>query len=286
MKTYIYLLCLILIVSVQSCDTANPERNFREWYIPNGIFTTRDISPENRVYDVTGYAQEWIHILNVSENDATVTVTFYTENEPPRDTTYNIAAGHSQPFNIDQSKTQKVIKPNTLYGIRIKSTEDVMPQVTRHESENTSPDIPPSNHLQSNIGYPGPLGNKEKDWLYVDCWSLTSDPTWIEKEWINILNPGKEEAEVTLTFIDRPTGARTKTKINVSAERIFTMDLTTLPADIYKERRPISVKTESSHPVVVMQIRRFFHSGNQSPRGMIGSMAYPVGGRNVFSDMH
>lgn len=285
LKSFILLGSIIFLISSCKSDTAtvSDERSFREWYMPNGIFTSRGTTPETSSYDVTGYAQEWIHILNMGKRDATVKVTFFTENAPPKDTVYNVKAGQGQPFNIDESKLQKMVKINTLYGLRVASDEDVILQVTRFESEATpAPEIPGSNQIHSTIAYPGPLGQKEKRWIYVDCWALTHNDFYIEKEWLNILNPSKKDAEINLTFIDRRTGLRTHSKQVVKAERIFTLDLVTLPPDVFKDQSAISVLVESSEPVVTMQIRRFFHTKDKAPRGIVANIAYPVGDRDVL----
>lgn len=277
--------CSALILFFLTCCSDSPveKTGLREWYIPNGIFTSTKTTPENSVFDVTGFAQEWIHILNVSKNDAKVTLTFYTENDSPKDTTFIIPVGHGHPFYIDESIKQRMVRINTLYGVRVTSNEDIMPQVTRRESETGIPEeVPYSNQLQSNIAYPGTPGKKETRWIYVDSWTRTSDPIRIEKEWLNILNPSKEEAQLTITFIDRQSGAITHTKQKIAAERMFALDLVSLPPEIFHEGRSISVLVESSVPVVVMQIRRFFHSKNLSPRGMIGVLAFPVGNLDIL----
>jgi len=256
--------------------------SMKEWYLPNGISTYRNTTPETRVYDVTGFAQEWIHVLNVSEKDATVRLTFYTESLPPSDTVFIVPAGKHTPLYLSEDNLFGLVDINTLYALKATSDENIIIQVTRHESETNTRDNPPSNQLQSNIGYPGPLGDRERRWIYIDCWSLTSDPVWIEKEWLNILNPGKESAVAKITFINRATGEKTWMTRTIEPERIATINFVSLPPDIYKEKVGYSVLVETSVPVVTMQIRRFFHFGNQSPRGMIGIMAFPVGDQLIF----
>ena len=113
--------------------------------------------------------------------------------------------------------------------------------------------------------------------------SSSYDVTGYAQEWVTILNPSKEEAEITITFIDRHTGAKTKSKQKIGPERMFILNHVSLPPEIYSERRRISVLVESTVPVVAMQIRCFFHLKNQSPRGMIGMLAYPVGDREVLN---
>jgi hypothetical protein len=251
------------------------EPGLREWYLPNGIATKRSTTPETAVYDVTGYAQEWIHVQSLSNQDANVTLTFYKESEPPATTTLVVPAWRQKELFLAEGQLHGLVNVNQLYGLKFSSDQNVVVQVTRHESE-ANVEIP-SNHLQSNIGYPGPLGDREKHWLYVNCWSLTSDPTWIEREWLNVLNPTSSPADVTVTFLAKNTGKRTQHHMKVPAERIATVSFVTLSPEIYRERTVYGVLVESTTPVVPMQIRRFFHAKNQSPRGMIGIIAFPLG---------
>lgn len=117
--------------------------------------------------------------------------------------------------------------------------------------------------------------------MYAECWSLTGDPIWREKEWLNILNPSLIEAQVTLTFIQYRTGAVTKYRTKIGAERLLALNLLSLPPEICHEKSAYSVVIESPAPVVPMQVRRFSHLGNPSPRGMCGVIPFPIGDQQV-----
>lgn len=270
-------MCLAAVIGIAG-QGADGTASFREWYVPNGIATRKDTTPATGVYDVNGYSQEWIHVLNLAGEDAAVTLTFYTETKPPKSMSITVPAGRHKPLFLREGQLQGMVEVNQLYGLRVTSDREVMVQVTRHESEENAIEIP-SNQLQSNLGYPGPLGHRETAWMYVDCWSLTSDPTWIEKEWLNVLNPSDQPAELTITFINRVTGVTTQCRRTIEAARMFTLNLVSLPPEIYREHVGYSVMIESNVPVVPMQIRRFFHTQNQSPRGLIGIIPFPLGDR-------
>lgn len=159
-------------------------------------------------------------------------------------------------------------------------TGKILAQLVRYEMESAPAGLP-GNHIQSNIGYPGPLGNNEKRWAYADCYTQITDSTVLERERLNILNPSAAEGDIKITFINTGTGERTYYYCKIGSERLISLDLLSLPAEIFRERIVYSVVMESTVPVVAMQLRRFYFKRNQSPRGMIGMMAYPIGDHDI-----
>ena len=110
--------------------------------------------------------------------------------------------------------------------------------------------------------------------MYVDCVCITSDRWPLEeREYLTILNPNKEPAHCTATFIpggnvdvgtkltqpNRPDLKPVSYDIVVPAERILSTDLADLPQVL--PNQPYAVRVRSNLPVTVQGIRHIFERG-------------------------
>ena len=122
--------------------------------------------------------------------------------------------------------------------------------------------------------HPGPIGELEKQWYYIDCVYITSDRFPLEeREWLTILNPNGTPAHCTVTFIpggDIDVGAQASKasrpdlkpvdyEFTVPPERILPTDLADLPEVL--PNQPYAVRVRSDVPITVQGIRHIFERG-------------------------
>lgn len=232
-----------------------------------------------RMVQSTNVFDAWMLLVNLSNRrDAEVTATFFYEDEPPKDFTFVLPAGrqgrvhlHEEPDNLGTSNCPPGCNPRKRFGVRVLSTVPIVVQATvgdrlAHERV--------TNSMSTFMFHPGPLGDLEKQWYYVDCLVLTREGMALEeREWLTILNPNKTPAHCTITFI--PGGdvdIRTKVSrparadlqpvdytLTVPAERILPTLLSDLPQVI--PNQPYAARVRSDVPITVQGIRHIFERG-------------------------
>ncbi len=244
---------------------------FFSQYAPFKDWVTGKMVQSTNVYDA------WMLLVNLSQKrEAQVTGTFYYEDEGPQEFTFVVPAGrqgrvHMQ-GDVDNLGTNNLppgCNPRKRFGMRVRSTTPVVVQATvgdrlAHERV--------TNSMATFMFHPGPLGELEKRWYYVDCVYLTREGMALEeREWLTILNPGKAPAHCTVTFIpggDAAVGSARSTisdsapvvhRVTVAPERILPTDLSTLAGVL--ANHPYAVRVESDVPVTVQGIRHIFERG-------------------------
>ena len=254
---------------------------YKEWYAteffsqyaPFEDWVTGKTTQSTNVFDA------WALLLNLSSTrDAAVVATFFYEDEPPKDFAFGLPAGRQgrlhmqeQPDNLGTANLPPGCNPRKRFGMRVRSDTPLVVQATvgdrlAHERV--------TNSMCTFLFHPGPLGELEKQWVYVDCVYITSDRWPLEeREYLTILNPNKEPAHCTVTFIpggnvdvgtkltqpNRPDLKPVSHDIVVPAERILSTDLADLPQVL--PNQPYAVRVRSDLPVTVQGIRHIFERG-------------------------
>jgi len=246
---------------------------FFSQYTPFEDWVTGHTTQSTNVFDA------WALMLNLSsKQDAEVTATFFYEDEPPRDFTFALPAGRQgrlhmqeQPDNLGTSNLPPGCNPRKRFGMRVRSTAPLLVQATvgdrlAHERV--------TNSMATFMFHPGPLGELEKQWYYVDCVYITSEKWPLEeREFLTILNPNTTPARCTITFIpggDVDVGAKVSKPsradlepaeytLTVPAERILPTDLADLP--MIRPNQPYAVRVRSDVPLTVQGIRHIFERG-------------------------
>jgi hypothetical protein len=216
----------------------------------------------------------YVLILNLDQrNDADLEFTFYYEDQEPAKASYKLAAGREGLVFLGDSSANKPDVPlDKRFGIMVKSTCPILVQCTQGDKIHGSP---VTNNMVTNMFVPGPLSDQHKVWYYVDCIVLRNPSPLEEREWITLLNPNEEGAQVTLTFFPGgmmqhdtaevrmadPDEAAFQIELEVEAQRILQ---TRLHEDIVevKPNRHYSVRIESDVPITVQAARRIFERGN------------------------
>ena len=111
------------------------------------------------------------------------------------------------------------------------------------------------------------------EWHYVDGIILTGG-VLEESEWLSVLNPNQEDAEIRLTIFygDREPGSYTFT---VPAERVRTLKMDDL--DVVPRNRLFSVRIESNVPVAAEEVRRAYEKGHYAcARSLFTVMCMPA----------
>lgn len=213
--------------------------------------------------------------MNPNKEEAKIELTFYFEDIQTASDYITLAAERvvQHPLHV---KSKGILPWNKNYGCRVRSNVPLICQRTRGEF---IPNDPITNAMGSIIMHPGPLGEKEKCWAYADgiiC--KREDHPLEESEWVGILNPGHEEALLSITTYH--SGDRIPTHWNevVSPERIKIIKLDdqkwVIPYELY------GLRIQSNVPIIVEEIRRAYDHGKyQCARSMFDVIAHPFTGR-------
>jgi hypothetical protein len=239
---------------------------FRDWVTGKMVRSTN-------VYDA------WALFLNLSaREDAHITATFFYEDEPPADFSFVLPAGRQGRLHMQQeadhlgtANLPPGCNPRKRFGMRVRSSAPIVVQATvgdrlAHERV--------TNSMSTFMFHPGPLGELEKQWCYVDCVYITSEKFPLEeREWLTILNPNPQPAHCVVTFIpggdvdvqtsqSRPRNADLQPvqhTLTVPGERILPTDLADLPQVL--PNQPYAVRVQSDLPITVQGIRHIFERG-------------------------
>jgi len=254
---------------------------YQEWYAteffsqyaPFQDWVTGQMVKSINFYDA------WMLILNLSQTqEAQVKVTFFYEDEDPKDFEFTLPAGRQGRLHlqddIDNLGTKNLppgCNPYKRFGMRVLSTAPVIVQATVGDRIG---DERVTNSMSTFLFHPGPLSDQETQWYYVDCVYITSPKFKLEeREWITILNPNKSEAHCWITFIPggdvdvqgkqtKPANAVLKPAeftLNVPAERIKCTELSTVP--VVQPNTPYAVCVQSDLPITVQGVRHIFERG-------------------------
>jgi hypothetical protein len=241
-----------------------------EWYFAEGRIM--DMSKAPLAFpDAHPDSGDYILFMNPNKEWAEIEMTFYFEDTPPvKDHTRLAAESVAQhPLHV---KSKGILPWNSYYGCRVRSNVFLICQRTRGEF---IPNDPITDAMGSTIMHPGPLGEKEKCWAYADgiiC--KREDHPLEESEWVGILNPGHEEARLTITTYHSGDRQPTHWTETVSPQRIKIIKLDeqkwVIPYELY------GLLIQSNVPVIVEEIRRAYERGKyQCARSMFDVIAYP-----------
>jgi hypothetical protein len=175
-----------------------------------------------------------------------------------------------EPDNLGTANLPPGCDPRKRFGMRVRSTAPIVVQATvgdrlAHERV--------TNSMSTFLFHPGPLGELEKQWVYVDCVYITGAWPLEEREWLTILNPNVVPAHCTVTFIPggdvdvgsqvsrprRPDLEAVEHVLTVPPERILPTDLADLPQVL--PNQPYAVRVRSDVPITVQGIRHIFERG-------------------------
>ena len=245
---------------------------FFSQYAPFQDWVTGEMVQSTNVYDA------WALLVNLSaQRDARVTATFFYQDEPPKDFVFVLPAGRQgrlhmqeEPDNLGTANLPPGCDPRKRFGMRVRSTAPIVVQATvgdrlAHERV--------TNSMSTFLFHPGPLGELEKQWVYVDCVYITGAWPLEEREWLTILNPNVVPAHCTVTFIPggdvdvgsqvsrprRPDLEAVEHVLTVPPERILPTDLADLPQVL--PNQPYAVRVRSDVPITVQGIRHIFERG-------------------------
>lgn len=241
-------------------------------YKPFKDWATGKLVKSINVYDA------WLLILNLSQDkDAEVITTFFYEDETPKDFKFVLPAGRQGRLHLQDDSDNLGTKnlpsgcdPSKRFGVRVRSSQPVVVQATAGDRIG---DERITNSMATYMFYPGPIGELEKQWVYIDCLTLQSPRFPLEeREWITVLNPNKSPANCTFRFIPggdvntdgqmQPANAEIKPveyAVTVPAERI----LATLMSDIpgVEINQPYALQVSSNQPITLQGIRHIFERG-------------------------
>ncbi|RCK76839.1 MAG: hypothetical protein ANABAC_3264 [Anaerolineae bacterium] len=254
---------------------------YREWFVTEYFSQYdefEDWAKGGKTRSINIY-DKWMLIVNLnSQEDAEVNLTFYYQDEPPRDFTFRLAAGRQgrlhfsdEPDNLGTINLPPGCEPRKRFGVRVRSSQPVVVQATagdRIGEERIT------NSMATYLYHPGPLGEAEKTWMYVDCVYLASDRFPLEeREWLSVLNPNPQTAHCTVTFIpggDVDVGSQASRPIEASvamvqhtfevpAERLFSILISDWQ-DVLPNQ-PYAVRVDSDLPITLQGIRHIFERG-------------------------
>jgi hypothetical protein len=279
--THLFLLASLAVTALAGAQTPAPKPNFREWYYAASLISGKETTPANAVHGVTSGNTEHLCLANLSDKDATATITYYFEEDAPFQRTRKVPA-HGTTLYRHYNFKEENFPIRKLFGAKITTDQPTVVQVTRGGTEDVKAPQQPSNFESSVIAYQGPLGKKETKWTYADGHPIsTTKPTqWSDWEYITILNPNPDKpANVKITFHFTADVSEQKTHtLTVPAERVRNValhELSNLPA--LNGNQGFYPIVESDVPVIVEQTRRPVINGNPAPRGGWHLMALPIG---------
>jgi hypothetical protein len=193
------------------------------------------------------------HLLafNPGPRDAELEITLFYEDREPETFTFAAPAGKSSETNY----ARWPVEPNTRFALKVESTEPIVCQSTNGWN-NTANDYTPGAKTKS------PQGERECAKSYMSITELSrhwyvADGIVIdmpqrmyvrESEWAVLLNPGDEEAEVTLHLhydeVDQAT-------VEVPARRLKVVYMD----DVARRNEHYGVHFESDQPIAVQWLR-------------------------------
>jgi len=216
----------------------------------------------------------YVLILNLDEEkEADLDFTFYYEDQCPAKASYKLAAGRQGVVYLGPDSANKPDVPlDKRFGMGIQSSAPIIVQCTQGDYIHGSP---VTNNMVTNMFLPGPLGDRHKVWHYIDSIVLRNPSPLEEREWITLLNPNQERAQVTLTFLPGgmmqhstaevrmadPTEKPFEVKLEVEAERIRQVRLHEDITQVQPNHH-YAVRIETDVPITAQATRRIFERGN------------------------
>jgi hypothetical protein len=270
-----FIMFVMFSLSIFAQSQPGVAKSFREWYYADGIILPNGTKPENEVHGSTSRVEEFLVIANFGKNEASATITYYFENDPPRQAKRTIPARASKVFARTKIAGED-FPYGKLFGARVASVSPIMVQATRAGSEEVPEGQLGGFHEFTAIAYQGPLGKRETKWTYPDGHISRKTPglPGISKEWITILNPNPgKDAKIRITF--NYAKEQKGMTLLVPAERIRTIALHDL--ELLNTSDVFYPVVESDIPVVVEQVRRPHNNLSRAPRSGWTHMAIPIG---------
>jgi hypothetical protein len=246
---------------------------FFSQYAPFKDWVTGQMVQSTNIFDA------WMLLVNLSaKRAAQITGTFFYEDEPARDFTFTLPAGRQgrvhlqqEPDNLGTANIPPGCNPRKRFGLRVRSSGPIVVQATVGDR---LPHERITNSMATFMFHPGPLGDLEKQWYYVDCLYLTAEDVPLEeREWLTILNPNRQPAHCTITFIpggdvDVGNGIASPMDpglkpvdydLTVEPERIRSTLISDLP--LVLPNQPYAARVRSDLPITVQGIRPIFERG-------------------------
>ena len=193
-------------------------------------------------------------VFNPGSSNADLKITLYFEKDPPQSFSLKAAAKTSTESNYKSWP----IKPklNSVFAIKVESTESVICQTTIGWT-NTNNDYHPSAKTKSPKGIRETaksymsINQLSQDWYVADGIIIDlPEKLWIrESEWAIVLNPGLQDAQVTLLMY---YGKKTiQKKFTVPAQRMQRIFMD----DLAERNKHYGTRIISDHPIAAQWLR-------------------------------
>jgi len=250
---------------------AHPDKSgkYTEWFYPGGY-----------VQDIGNYPQEDVNQLGWDlffmfnpgpDKIAHVDITFYYESNETKHLEVTVPPLRHSLLWLHHEQFKDFTGRNQPYGVRISSDIPVFPHWTRAEYESWGEHCPTA--MFGVVPFQGPLTD-QTEWYYADGFvqDLETHPL-IQTEWVSILNPNSEKADITLIIYNQGVLVEYKTHIDEQKIKLIKME----ELNIVPKSQRYGVCVKSSVPVVVQQTRRsLVKGGTPSSKSIFASMAMPL----------
>jgi len=192
-------------------------------------------------------------LFNPTGEDAKVNMTVYYEDKPPVQLPEFTVRAETNLVLVFPDMNMEVFNNCGYFGLKVVSTVPVIVNnivIAGVDSEDVK--------YKGGVG--DFLGNTRlsKVWYIADGLNLIFPPDkprqpFDELEWINILNPMKRDAEVTMSCYYRDK-TKDEFKFKVSAERVFNINI----EGLVKPNKGYGAKLVSTEPIAVEQTRLIY----------------------------
>ena len=253
------------------------EARYTEWFYPGGYVQDVGNYPKD---DVNQLGWDLYFLFNPSADKvAHVDTTFYYESAEPKHLEFTVEPLRHSLLWLHHEQYREYTGRNQPYGVRISSDIPVFPHWTRGEYESWGEHCPTA--MFGVVPYKGPLTD-ETEWYYADGFVQDSEShPLIQTEWMSILNPNREKADITVTVytpspteVGPPSGpVEYRTEIGAQSVKLIKME----ELEIVPRSQRYGVGVKSTLPIVVQQTRRsLVKGGTPSSKSTFATMAVPL----------
>ena len=196
-------------------------------------------------------------VFNPGDRDAQLKVTLYFENDEPQ--TFSLKARAKTSSESNYATWPVKPKPNSIFALKVESSEPVICQATTGwtNTDNVyAPDATtksPKGIRETAQSYMA-INQLGQEWYIADGIIINlPDKLWIkESEWAILLNPGSQNAQITLLMYHGKKTVRKTMTIPPNRVKRVLMD------DLVEANQRYGARIQSDYPIAVQWLRRVY----------------------------
>mgnify|MGYP006291815393 FL=1 len=262
------IICFVALATFGTTLTAQStagEPSYKEWYVPFCMVASERLPRGQSVHSVNFKRNEWPCLFNVTSREGSALLTFYYEDGSTRSKEITLLPQAVTVLAFHNAENLELLSEHAAFGVKIESDVEIFPQFSASEDGEKFGEGLFRSAGFARMAHPGPLSVRETKWLLPDGHLSIHKGKGEDRDWFYFLNPGDKAADLTLKMIYKTKTLTKKLSVEPHSIRVYEPGSDPDITGAFLNTTTYGVVVESSEPIVMEAIRRYWNSSEETP---------------------